>query len=951
MMIRKITLSNIKSYVFEEIDFSNGINCILGLNGSGKSTIIESVGLALFNYSRSINQMLRYNETKGFIELEFVAKDNRLYRIIRTIRPKSNTVKLIDCEHDTELCSGTGDVYTFVKELLHIHHTKDLAKMFEEIIAVPQGQYVTAFLEPSAKRQANFDRLFDLHIYKELNSKIKDVHDYLEKGEMKTIKSSIDTLEGQLKPFDEKKETLNLVEQNINNTEKEFTQKEKQFQKTDKEKKHLEDIKNRLDACHTEKVLLENKEKNLFDLSKANNEELEKAKTAYEATEKHKSNYLRYQNNQEKITQEEQNLEKFLQLSEELKQTENNIKIFQQTIEHINEQTRNIETLIKEKKQNIVEINKESLSLQTALTDDELNYAALKAQLIAQENQLKMMKDDIQEKQANYRVIEKQADNMKVYDEKFFVESDKKLQKIKTKLQEIADVKEQIEEKEREVLVHKTNLDASLSYSQLTIDGTCPFLKTKCKNLDEGNLIDYFNNEINTFAALLKQTEDEIEQLKLNLVDEEQFIIEEQNINNQKQFYEEAKRQRDALQTTMKAQFPNIMFDPNLTLENQIQEIKKYLAKEVKETTNQEEKVKTIQKEVSALDNKISNARIKIEMHHIRMKDIEKESTKLKKEQLALSQKAIQTTEKIKESTIEIKRLEQEHALGKGIKTRLDKLKAENKELEKDKDAYLSNISKAKEMQQISDTVLRLHTQLEAIKKEIITNNELITQYEMEYSEEKLTTINKLHTKLIAEMSSLRTALASLHDAKKKLVQEIKTMEEWLKEKTKLQEKFNALENIGIFLSKMRDLVKGLPQQLSKAYREHIAYEATHLYRRISNEGVRIEIQEDYQVKIIDEVKDKNTKIMEQLSGGEQMSVVIAIRLAMLKHLSGLDVYFLDEPTINLDLERRSRIADVISEVIEELSQLFVISHDDTFDSITDSVIHIQKLENISKKM
>lgn len=79
------------------------------------------------------------------------------------------------------------------------------------------------------------------------------------------------------------------------------------------------------------------------------------------------------------------------------------------------------------------------------------------------------------------------------------------------------------------------------------------------------------------------------------------------------------------------------------------------------------------------------------------------------------------------------------------------------------------------------------------------------------------------------------------------------------------------------------------------------------------------------------------------------MSVAIAIRLAMLKQTTGVEFYFMDEPTVNLDTERRMKVADVVKDMAKELKQLYVISHDDTFESITDNIIKIEKVNNISK--
>jgi exonuclease SbcC len=106
---------------------------------------------------------------------------------------------------------------------------------------------------------------------------------------------------------------------------------------------------------------------------------------------------------------------------------------------------------------------------------------------------------------------------------------------------------------------------------------------------------------------------------------------------------------------------------------------------------------------------------------------------------------------------------------------------------------------------------------------------------------------------------------------------------------------------------------------------------------------------DDYEVVLIDCVDNSKMKHLSQLSGGEQMSVAISIRLAMLKQIANVEFYFMDEPTINLDYERRMMVAEVVKDMSNELRQLFVISHDDTFESITDNTIKIEKYNNTSK--
>jgi exonuclease SbcC len=72
------------------------------------------------------------------------------------------------------------------------------------------------------------------------------------------------------------------------------------------------------------------------------------------------------------------------------------------------------------------------------------------------------------------------------------------------------------------------------------------------------------------------------------------------------------------------------------------------------------------------------------------------------------------------------------------------------------------------------------------------------------------------------------------------------------------------------------------------------------------------------------------------------MAAALSIRLALLKQLSDIRIAFFDEPTTNMDAERRERLAQQIGQ-IEHFDQLFVISHDDTFEENVDHILHIKR--------
>src|SRR5260370_42270212 len=74
------------------------------------------------------------------------------------------------------------------------------------------------------------------------------------------------------------------------------------------------------------------------------------------------------------------------------------------------------------------------------------------------------------------------------------------------------------------------------------------------------------------------------------------------------------------------------------------------------------------------------------------------------------------------------------------------------------------------------------------------------------------------------------------------------------------------------------------------------------------------------------------------------MSAAFAVRLAFLKKLSSLNIAFFDEPSQNMDELRRTNLAEQIRRV-RGCDQLFVISHDDSFEQGRDSLVRLRKMD------
>ena len=158
------------------------------------------------------------------------------------------------------------------------------------------------------------------------------------------------------------------------------------------------------------------------------------------------------------------------------------------------------------------------------------------------------------------------------------------------------------------------------------------------------------------------------------------------------------------------------------------------------------------------------------------------------------------------------------------------------------------------------------------------------------------------------------------------------------------QSKLERAENLSQMTSFIRNTLLQAGPYITEAYLFSISHEANLLYREISGrQDIILRWTRDYEITLEEE---GHTRPFSSLSGGEQMAAALAFRLALLRELSQINIAFFDEPTVNLDEDRRHNLAQQIGR-IKHFSQLFVVSHDDSFEAYTDQVIMLTEKQPI----
>lgn len=123
---------------------------------------------------------------------------------------------------------------------------------------------------------------------------------------------------------------------------------------------------------------------------------------------------------------------------------------------------------------------------------------------------------------------------------------------------------------------------------------------------------------------------------------------------------------------------------------------------------------------------------------------------------------------------------------------------------------------------------------------------------------------------------------------------------------------------------------------------DRIAGQAQRIFNRINHDSVELrwEAVPRYSLRVI-----PGDRRFAMLSGGEQTKLALAMTLAMIQEFSGLRFCIFDEPTYGVDAESREKLGDALleSQKAAELEQLILVSHDDAFDGKIEHSIFLRK--------
>jgi len=197
MLIRHVELTNVKSYSDQTIEFTPGVNAVCGLNGAGKSTILEAIGFVLFDFlPYSQADFIREGEKTATVTVRFISgRDGRVYDVTRRIG-KNAAYFVTDPGLNLRLAEQKQDVSDWLRDHLGISATAEIADVYQNAIGVPQGLLTAAFLETPARRKVVFDPLLQVDEYDKAWERLRDVERH-QKDQIAALNVQLAQLEGK----------------------------------------------------------------------------------------------------------------------------------------------------------------------------------------------------------------------------------------------------------------------------------------------------------------------------------------------------------------------------------------------------------------------------------------------------------------------------------------------------------------------------------------------------------------------------------------------------------------------------------------------------------------------------------------------------------------------------------------------------------------------------------
>jgi exonuclease SbcC len=896
MRIAQVDLENVKSYRRESITFTEGTNAICGQNGAGKSTVLEAVGFAVFDYlSTTQDQFVREGEKVATVTVHLVDIDDRTYHVVRKCGSYSQHY-VYDPEIDHKLADGKSDTMAWLNEFLGVEETGNLGVLFRDAVGVPQGLLTAAFLETPSRRKDVFNPLLRVDEYERVWAVLREPGRYLQ-GVIHEAEKRIAGLEAEVKPLPATEEKAAGLAATVAADETRREEVQSELAAVTARKAALEEVKERLDGLKQSVTQAEGQVDTLIARLEDTRAGVERARRARDVVQETQEAHVAYLEARSRL----EGLETERVARDELKDVR---RTHQSDLALARQQAEGLEGDLEE----VAAAEAEMAALEPRVADQERLEAALReaeraaAQLEDKQQQLAREEERLAELEAQQvRLQEGLAERAATQQE---------IDALREQASALAGRREEWVARVSGIETELERLAEQSANLEAVETAECP--------LCEGPLTPEHR------AELLERNRAETERLQSEL-----------------------DGVRSALQETHKEQKAN---EKALRgLEKQLAELPRPAEAEdlAQRIAAQRETVAAAEAAVAGL----SGAPVEVERLETSLEELGhprrdyQRAAATAERRPALEKELVAAEERIAALGEQVATAEEELAAYAGLDERIEARRAALADHETAHQRYLEHVREAETLAERQEGAAALASELETAQSEverlIAQRDEVAAGYDAGTYDRVMAGYADLRGETEKLEERLRQHREQLAEARAE-IERLTGVQAELAEARAGREEYDSLLSL---LEQLRRVLRDAGPKITRALVEVISLQAARLYADImASHTARLRWTEDYGVELVSGGRERT---FAQLSGGEQMAAALAVRLALLREVSEIDVAFFDEPTANLDDRRRDNLARQILD-IKGFSQLFVISHDDTFEQDTDNVVRIVKQDGES---
>lgn len=877
MHISKIELENIKSHVSSTFEFKRGNTVITGPNGAGKTTIIETIAWALFDLIEYKKEdFVRRGAKRGSVRITFESSlDEREYVIYRD---SMAAYHVTDPRLQIRIAEKKDEVTRFLWQHLGLEPGTDLRSLFRQAIGVPQGTFTAIFLEGAAERKVAFDKLLKVEEYRQASEKLRETVRFLD-TRISTIREKIARAEGELARADSVAEQHAEVAARVESLSSELARIETDLATRKTTVADL-DAKEKLVADATREFDTCRSERDKAEIVKRTAEtSLRTAADAAETLGRVRGDHERHVSALARAAALEEKRERRDKLARAAAQLATRIA-----------------TAAAERARLGSEVD--------AVAAARLEIEALKPKVAVQqelEARIQTLRDKLAKARAATENVERIEARLAKMRERY--RENQTAMRAAESHAAVAGTLPELETRDRSLIAQlatlRARLEHDLKFQEGVRDGLCPVFSQRCLNLKPGETLEGF-------------MADQFGELKSEIAAAE---AERKGLETQLRTARDAECEIGSLDSYRRR-------DAELLEEAGLLKTEKAGYDEaLKDAAETEADLRTAEAELAGLENPLATIKV-LEKKAIGADSLIK--------QLAAADQEFDA------ASVEQKRAEESLLEFAGLDEEFGRAAAERDATAEAHRLFITNEAEA-------GTLGVRQTEFDAANERFESTSARTAAAEEKLKEASASYDAQAHmnerVELLAVERRAAETRATLNAAERRRSELAAEIERFAQLRQELGDEFREkarLERVAETTRFIRDTLKEAAPRVARNYVHHVSLEANQMFREITGNGERtLKWTDDYSV-IVEE--DGYERPFSSLSGGEQMSAALSIRLALLKQLSDVRIAFFDEPTTNMDLSRRENFAQQISRV-SHFDQMFIISHDETFDSYVDTVM------------